>query len=68
MIKSNFKITEHQTRYWIRCSLRLIGTAAREFWEGFGKPVLIVAMGVAMSAPLARMAAGILATMMEGMQ
>ncbi len=67
-MNGNFRIVEHRNRYRARCAWRFATQAAREFWEGFGKPVLIVAIGVAMSAPLARMAAGILATMMEGMQ
>ncbi len=65
MIKSNFKITEHRTKYWIRCEVREIRTAAREFWEGFAKPVLIVALGVALSSPIAAMAGSILAHIME---
>lgn len=67
-MNGNFRIVEHRNRYIARCAWRLATQVAREFWDGFGKPVLIVATGVAMSAPLARMAAGILATMIEGMQ
>ena len=65
MMHSNFRIAEHRTRYRTRCAARFIGTVAREFWEGFAKPVLIVALGVALSAPIAAMAGSILAHIME---
>ena len=62
---SNFRIAEHRTRYKARCASRFIGTAAREFWEGFAKPVLIVALGVALSSPIAAAAGSIMARIME---
>lgn len=52
----NFSIVEHRTRYRARCAWRSVQWAAQEFWHGFVKPVLIVATGVALAAPLARMA------------
>ena len=52
----NFSIVEHRTRYRARCAWRCAQWAAKEFWQGFVKPVLIVATGVALAAPLARMA------------
>ena len=52
----NFSIIEHPTRYKARCAWRSAQWAAQEFWQGFAKPVLIVATGIALAAPLARMA------------
>ena len=52
----NFSIIEHPTRYKARCTWRAMQWAALGFWQGFAKPVLIVATGVALAAPLARMA------------
>ena len=65
MMNGNFRIAEHRTRYRARCVSRFIGTAAREFWEGFAKPVLIVAIGVALASPIAAAAGSIMARIME---
>ena len=64
-MNGNFRIEEHRLRYMVRCVTREAERFARGFWEGFGKPVLIVALGVALSSPLTKMAAIVLATLTE---
>ncbi len=64
-MNGNFRIEEHRLRYMVRCVTRAAAGTARGFWEGFGKPVLIVALGVVLSSPLAKMAAIVLATLTE---
>lgn len=64
-MNGNYRIVEHRTRYRARCAWRFTQYAAREFWRGFAQPVLIVAIGVAISAPMAKMAGSVIAYLME---
>ena len=55
-MNGNYRIVEHRTRYSARRAWRFTQQNARDFWQSFMLPVLIVATGVALASPIAKMA------------
>ena len=58
-MKRNYKISEHRIYHAWRVSVDIVGdcirTVAPAVWHGFLQPVLVLAIGVGLSAPVARM-------------
>ncbi len=52
MIK-NYKIADHKCYHLTRCTVETFAAAGVKFWEGFAKPVAIVAGAIMIGLPFA---------------
>lgn len=53
-MRSNYKKSEHRIYHAWRCTVDCVGAAAPIVWHGFLQPVLVLAFGVGLAAPVAR--------------
>lgn len=54
MIK-NYKIADHKCYHTMKCTVETFTAAGGKFWEGFAKPVVIIAAGITVGMPIAWM-------------
>ena len=63
-MRRNYKIKEHRIYHAWRRTADFASDAAPIVWNGFLRPVLVLAVGVGLSAPVAKIAGVILARFM----
>lgn len=63
-MRRNYRIKEHRIYHAWRRTADFVIAAAPIVWNGFLRPVLVLAIGVGLSAPVAKMAGAILTKFM----
>ena len=63
-MRRNYKIGEHRIYHAWRCTVDFVGDAAPIVWNGFLRPVLVLAFGVGLSSVVGKVAGEILARFM----
>lgn len=63
-MRRNYKTKEHRIYHAWRCMADFVCDAAPVVWHGFLRPVLVLAVGVGLSAPVAKMAGALLSRFM----
>lgn len=63
-MRRNYRISEHRIYHAWRRTVDCVRDVAPAVWHGFLRPVLVLAVGVGLSAPVAMMAGAILARFM----
>ena len=63
-MKRNYRISDHRIYHAWRRTADFVRDAAPVVWHGFLRPVLVLAVGVGLSAPVAKVAGAILAKFM----
>lgn len=63
-MRRNYRISEHRIYHAWRRAADCVRDAAPVVWHGFLRPVLVLAVGVGLSAPVAKMAGALLSRFM----